>query len=365
MTGIYIHVPFCKRKCPYCDFYSVCRTELTDDYTNAVCRNLAAFKGRHIKCDTLYFGGGTPSVLTAEQTARIIDTAEKCFDLYDPEITLEANPSSTDEDKIAGWKKAGVTRLSFGVQSADDKELGYLGRLHDFAQAERVVNAAVREGVQHVSCDVMLGVKGQCPASLQNSVESLTALPVDHVSAYMLKIEKGTPYDCDEMRDSVADDDMLCDMYLQTVKQLESKGFMQYEISNFAKEGGKSRHNLKYWHGEEYIGIGPSAHSYFDNKRYFCKGDIDAFISDKLQSCTVLEEDPDKAEEYVMLGLRLTEGIDICKAKLLGGDKFGENIAKKAELFAKQGLCRVNGNNVSLTVEGFLASNSIIGELLW
>ena len=365
MTGIYIHVPFCKRKCPYCDFYSVCRPDLYEDYTQAVCRNIQAFRGRGIKCDTIYFGGGTPSVLSAEQVDRIIDTAGKCFDLCDLEITLEANPSSADRDKMSGWRKAGVTRLSFGVQSADDRELGFLGRLHDFAQAEGVVETAAREGFQHVSCDVMLGVKGQTLESLQNSIERLTALPVDHISAYMLKIEKGTAFDCDEMRKSVADDDMLCDMYLQTVKQLEGKGFLQYEISNFAKEGGKSRHNLKYWHGEEYIGIGPSAHSYFEGVRYFCKGNIDAFIADKLQSRTVLEEDPDKAEEYVMLGLRLTEGIDISKAEQLGGSELGRNIRKKAELFQKQGLCVVDKDNLRLTPEGFLASNSIIGELLW
>lgn len=365
MTGIYIHVPFCKRKCPYCDFYSVCRPELYEDYTQAVCRNIEAFKGRDIKCDTIYFGGGTPSVLSAEQVDRIIDTAGKCFDLCQPEITLEANPSSVDREKMSGWRKAGVTRLSFGVQSANDRELGFLGRLHDFSQAKSAVETAAQVGFRHISCDIMLGVKGQTLESLWDSIESLTALPVDHISAYMLKIEKGTAFDCDEMRNAVADDDMLCDMYLQTVGQLASKSFLQYEISNFAKEGGKSRHNLKYWHGEEYIGIGPSAHSFFDNERYYCKSDVEEFISDKMQSMVVLEDDPDKAEEYVMLGLRLTEGIDIGKAEELGGKELGENIRKKAALFQKQGLCVVEKGILRLTPAGFLASNSIIGELLW
>lgn len=143
------------------------------------------------------------------------------------------------------------------------------------------------------------------------------------------------------------------------------QGLLQYEISNFAKEGGKSWHNLKYWHGEEYIGIGPSAHSFFDNERYYCKSDVEEFISDKVQSRVVLEDDPDKAEEYVMLGLRLTEGIDIGKAEELGGKELGENIRKKAALFQKQGLCVVEKGILRLTPAGFLASNSIIGELLW
>lgn len=204
MTGIYIHVPFCKRKCPYCDFYSVCRPELYEDYTQAVCRNIEAFKGRDIKCDTIYFGGGTPSVLSAEQVDRIIDKAGKCFDLCQPEITLEANPSSADREKMSGWRKAGVTRLSFGVQSANDRELGFLGRLHDFSQAKSAVETAAQVGFRHISCDIMLGVKGQTLESLWDSIESLTALPVDHISAYMLKIEKGTAFDCDEMRNAVA-----------------------------------------------------------------------------------------------------------------------------------------------------------------
>ena len=278
---------------------------------------------------------------------------------------MEANPSSVDSEKMSGWRKAGVTRLSFGVQSANDRELGFLGRLHDFSQAKSAVETAAQVGFRHISCDIMLGVKGQTLESLWDSIESLTALPVDHISAYMLKIEKGTAFDCDEMRNAVADDDMLCDMYLQTVGQLASKGFLQYEISNFAKEGGKSRHNLKYWHGEEYIGIGPSAHSFFDNERYYCKSDVEEFISDKVQSRVVLEDDPDKAEEYVMLGLRLTEGIDIGKAEELGGKELGENIRKKAALFQKQGLCVVEKGILRLTPAGFLASNSIIGELLW
>lgn len=366
MTGIYIHIPFCKRKCPYCDFYSVAvSAETVESYVKALCRNIHAFKGQGIEADTVYFGGGTPSVMTAEQVESIMSALDESVQLCDTEVTLEANPCTVDRKKLADYKSAGITRLSFGVQSAQDGELEFLGRLHDFELALEAVQNAHDVGFKRLSCDIMLGLKGQTAKSLADSIDKLTALPIDHISAYMLKIEEGTPFDCDEVRKSVADEDTLCDMYLQTVKQLDDKGFAQYEISNFAKEGGQSRHNLKYWQGEEYIGLGASAHSYYKGERYFCPADIKGYIAAPLQEKVLLEDHPDKAEEYVMLGLRLTKGISVKRAAELGGEMLGKNISKKAALFAKQGLCQFDGDIVRLTPAGFLASNAIIGEMLW
>ncbi|MBR1723403.1 MAG: radical SAM protein, partial [Ruminococcus sp.] len=196
MTGIYVHLPFCARKCPYCDFYSVpYRADKAEQYARAVCRNISAFAGQGIDVDTLYFGGGTPSLLKGGQISDIIGTVRNSVQLHDPEITLEANPCTLTERRLDELLHAGVNRLSVGVQSADDNELSSLGRLHDFARAEKAVLDAHRAGFDNISCDLMLGVKGQDTASLSRTLDRLLSLPIAHLSAYMLQIEPGTPFD--------------------------------------------------------------------------------------------------------------------------------------------------------------------------
>lgn len=363
MTGLYLHIPFCARKCPYCDFYSVRYDKnLAQSYVDALVRNIARFSGQGISIDTVYFGGGTPSLLCSSQVESVLCAAAASFSLHDPEITLEANPCTVDAQKLKEYRSAGVNRLSFGVQSANDTELASLGRLHDFARAEKAVHDAVNAGFDNISCDIMLGTAGQTLQSLDKSVNALANLPVQHISAYMLKIEKGTPYDCEQMRNASADDDLMSDMYLQTVESLGNAGFAQYEISNFAKQGFESKHNLKYWTGESYIGLGVSAHSFFGGKRYYCPRDITGFVSDPLQTEITDDASPDKLEEYVMLGLRLTKGISLQKLSQLGGS--AEKVSKTAQLLEKSELCRVQGDNISLTPQGFLLSNSIITELI-
>ncbi len=363
MTGLYLHIPFCARKCPYCDFYSVSFSrQLAERYTDALVRNIKAFAARQISIDTIYFGGGTPSLLCSSQVGRIIQEAMTSFRVTDPEITLEANPCTTYEQKLYEYRQAGVNRLSFGVQSADDRELKLLGRLHDFKRAEKAVLDAKKAGFENISCDLMLGTAGQTLGSLEKSLDALTSLPVEHISAYMLKIEKGTAYDCDEMRNASADDELVSEMYLRAVEKLAKAGFEQYEISNFAKKGFESRHNLKYWTGESYIGLGASAHSLFDGKRYFCPNDIDSFVSIDIQQTVIEDASPDKAQEYVMLGLRLTKGISIEKLRKLGTDP--DRLREKAALFENAGLCRLCNDRIFLTPQGFLLSNSIIAEFI-
>ena len=287
----------------------------------------------------------------------MLEAVDRSFDVYDTEITLEANPCTADFTKLCEYREAGVNRISFGVQSADDTELEKLGRLHDFSRAEKAVYDAVKAGFENISCDIMLGTADQTMQSLENSVDALVSLPVQHISAYMLKIEKGTPYDCDRIRNAAADEDLVGDMYLRTVEMLGAAGFAQYEISNFAKEGFESRHNLKYWTGESYIGIGASAHSFFGGRRYFCPRDIDSFISSELQPEIIEDDAPDAAQEYLMLGLRLTEGVRL--------ERFGESaqsIAQKAEMYEKYELCSLVNGRLSLTAKGFLVSNSLIAE---
>lgn len=363
MTGLYIHVPFCARKCPYCDFYSVEYSKAAaGQYVDALVRNIRRFAGRDIEVDTVYFGGGTPSLLNVRQVRTVLDTVRECFVLHSPEVTLEANPCTVDLYKLCQMREAGVNRLSFGVQSANDGELERLGRLHDFARAKRAVYDARTAEFENISCDIMLGTPSQTAESLKRSVDTLTSLPITHISAYMLKIEQGTRFDCEQVRKEMADDDAMSDMYLQTVAQLEKAGFAQYEISNFAKSGFESRHNLKYWSGEEYIGIGASAHSFFGGRRYYCPRDVRDFIERDVQQEIVDERSPDALEEYIMLGLRLTQGIGLDRLERLGADC--AKILQKARELEKIGLCEVGGGRIRLTVRGFLLSNSVIAEFI-
>ena len=364
MTGLYIHVPFCARKCPYCDFYSLrFSRSAVDGFTEAAVRNIQSFKGRNIAADTVYFGGGTPSLLSCEQVSAILDAVRDSFELSDAEITLEANPCTADFDKLCGYRRAGVNRLSFGVQSADDSELLKLGRLHNSERAQRAVEDAVKAGFENISCDLMLGTPGQTRQSLKNSVDTLTRLPIQHISAYMLRIEQGTPYDNEKIRNDIVDDELVSQMYLDTVEKLGASGFEQYEISNFAKAGFESRHNMKYWTGEDYIGIGPSAHSLFGARRYFCPSDLESFLSEPVQQSVTEDDDPDRLEEYVMLGLRLTKGISLQRLTELGVSDLS-GFDKMTRQLEKAGLCVAQGDSVRLTPQGVLVSNAVIAELI-
>lgn len=362
MTGIYIHVPFCKRKCPYCDFYSVAVSDksIMDKYCDAVIRNLSVYKGE--KINSIYFGGGTPSMLEGYHAERIISSVRKFFNVSeDTEITLELNPSSTEETKLLAYKAAGVNRLSFGVQSANDGELEALGRLHNFKGAVKAVMSAYESGFDNISCDLMIGVPKQTEESLIRSIDELSRLPIKHISAYLLKVEYNTRYNCEEIKSQLPDDDKMCDMYLCAVERLKENGFYQYEISNFAKRGYESRHNTKYWELEPYIGIGPHAHSFFGNVRCCCPDSIDEFIVNPVQTSLVTDECPNELEEYIMLGLRLSKGISLDRINELGGNR---NAAyAKAGLLCKTGLAVCDNDIIRLTENGFLVSNAVINEI--
>ncbi len=364
MTGIYIHVPFCLRRCGYCDFCSsVAGSGRIEEYVSALIKSISSYAGRGIACDTVYLGGGTPSLLSASQMSDILLAVYKTFDVSsDAEVTAEANPGTVTLEKLRSYRDSGINRISFGIQSCKDNELYRLGRLHSFSQAEEAVNLARLAGIENVSADIMLGIPEQTSATLAETVERVASLGVNHVSAYMLKIEEGTPFDCDVIRRSVADDDTAADMYLMTVEMLSQRGFEQYEISNFAKAGFESRHNLKYWNCEEYLGFGPSAHSYFGGKRFYVPEDISGFIDGSAPAYISEDDCPDKLEEYIMLGLRLCKGILLDKVSALGGD--AESLKSTAAAYERAGLLKISDRNIALTRRGFLVSNGIIGELL-
>lgn len=368
IIGIYIHVPFCVRKCPYCDFYSVKKDDrLMTLYVEAVCRNIKNYFG-YLKpiVDTIYFGGGTPSLLEPKDIDMILSMISKrCFITKDCEVTMEANPCTVDRYKLKAYRNIGVNRLSFGIQSADDNELRLLGRLHDFNTARRAVENAYCSGFENISADIMSALPGQTMEKFEYSLERISSLPINHISAYMLKIEKGTPFDCSKIRNMMIDDDLSADMYLETVKFLYNRGFKQYEISNFAKNGAVSRHNLKYWTGGDYVGIGPSAHSLFHGRRTFCENDLMKFLYDRNQTNIIEDENRDVSEEYLMLNLRLTDGVKFDDIYRNFGDEKGEKIIEKSKFFEKNGLCISDYDGFHLTPQGFLVSNEIISELIY
>lgn len=361
--GVYIHIPFCVRKCAYCSFYSSPADEtVRQAYTEALCRDILSYGGRGLGCDTVYFGGGTPTALESGQLIKILEAVKTAFDMdSDAEVTLEANPDSAAPEKLEALRAAGFNRISFGVQSLDDRELSALGRLHDSKKAVMAVKNARAAGFENISCDMMLGIPYQDTSSMLATAKGLTSLGISHISAYMLSVEEGTPFFEQGIE---VDDDRLADMYLALCEQLGSEGFEHYEISNFAKQNRRSRHNMRYWQGREYLGFGCKAHSFFEDKRFFCDEDIKTYISSDSHRLTVLEEHPDRLEEYILLGLRTSDGISFERLKELGADEERlQRIRECAVMLESHGLCRFSGSGFSLTEKGFLSSNAVIAQL--
>ncbi len=360
--GIYIHVPFCAKKCAYCDFYSEnYRKNTVSQYVEAVIRNLKAYSDKSRLTDTVYFGGGTPSLLSPEQIKIILDTVENNFVLSEkPEITLETNPNTVNFNKLSELRHAGINRLSIGVQSMIDDELKFLGRTHSADRAEKAVIDAYRAGFENISCDVMIALPNQSADSLEYTLDKITSLPIQHISGYILKTESGTPFDCDEIKNSLPDDDLTAELYIKMTETLKNKGFQQYEVSNFALKGFESRHNCRYWKCLDYIGIGPSAHSCNNGKRFAVERNLNEFISNEVQKVTITDEHPCTFEEYAMLRLRLTEGLD-----LNAFPEHKDSILKKIPALIKSGYINYNNDNISLTPNGFLVSNSVIEYLVF
>lgn len=347
MIGLYIHVPFCRKKCPYCDFYSVgYRDELAEQYTDAVIRNLHYYNEEY---DTVYFGGGTP-ILTARHIPRIL---KACRIKSGAEITVECNPLEMDEETLKLLYGCGVNRISVGVQSAVRNELRVLGRTHTFEQARNAILTASKVGFADISADWMLGTPNQDHRSLTYTVKQLTELPISHLSAYLLKIEPNTAFG-KKPPENLPDEDKSAELYLSAVDMLNVLGMKQYEISNFARDGMTSRHNLKYWRREEYLGIGPAAHSFYNGKRFAVERDVKGFIAADHQKEIITDEHPDETEERIMLGLRLREGIP---------EELWRCAASALPLIPEN-YYRIENGRLSLTPKGFLVSNEIIATLL-
>lgn len=359
--GIYLHIPFCKRKCDYCDFYSlVGKEDLIEKYTQSLISSLEEW-GKRIsrRADTLYFGGGTPSLLSPEQIGRIIKTARDSFSLTDAEITLECNPSTVYDGFFEQVAECGVNRISLGLQSANAAERGALGRKATPEQAEYAVRSAQRSGITNISLDLMLALPGQTEKTLIESIDFCQSVGAKHVSAYILKPEENTPFA--KRTAEHPSEDFAADMYLLACNELENRGYKQYEISNFCKDGFESRHNMKYWLCEEYLGLGPAAHSFIGGKRMYFERSIDSFLSgaEPIFDCS-----GGGFEEFCMLRLRLAQGLEGAEMQREFGRPLPERMIKKAQELKKYGLVVCDGRSIRLTKQGFLVSNSVISALL-
>ncbi|MBR3150203.1 MAG: radical SAM family heme chaperone HemW [Eubacterium sp.] len=340
-AGLYFHIPFCKNKCPYCDFFSVKYCEsAARDYCALLKTEMTKYEGEF---DTVYFGGGTPSILPPELLCGVLESAKEHFFIDESsEITVECNPREDLRGAFEAYKAHGINRLSIGMQSAVDKERFALGRAAGKAEVERTVKAAKAAGFGNVSLDLMLGTPHQTLGSLDETFDFIDKMNVQHISAYMLKIEEGTRFFDMKSTLPLPDEDEVSEMYLKTVRVLEQLGFEQYEISNFAKPDYQSRHNNKYWLLDDYLGIGKSAHSFWNGRRFYYDENMN-IIDDGAGGGT---------DERIMLGLRLTRGID----KSL--------VTKPYAHLIKMGLLTESEGRLALTPNGMLVSNTVINELI-
>ena len=364
--GLYIHIPFCKSKCRYCDFYSFSgRENEREAYTARMEEALLYYRERmERRYNSLYFGGGTPLFLGEERLERLLLGAKP--DLTEgAEITVEGNPVLGGSFDFGRLYRAGANRLSFGLQSADERELKALGRLHSASDAADTVKAAQKAGFSDISLDLMLGIPYQTKESLAESIGFCASLGVTHLSAYLLKIEENTPLAKSDLRFLCADDEKASELYLFACEELERLGYRQYEISNFARDGHKSRHNLKYWNQEEYLGIGPSAHSFLGNRRFYFDRNFRDFLEKPFEELEREEGLGGDWEEYAMLRLRLTEGLDLRALSERFPEAPVSSIKSRAALYEKAGLTVVSENAVRLTPKGFLLSSPLTAEILY
>ena len=372
--GIYIHVPFCRSKCEYCDFYSVTTKDarLMDQYLHAICAHIkeAGQLAPGYLVDTVYFGGGTPTFFGADGMAAILTAVRKNFDVASTaEITFEANPDSVSDRLLRRLRNEGFNRVSLGIQCDNDEILKKLGRPHNYEQAVNAYKRIRKKGFKNVSVDLMYGLPGQSLGDWIKTLEHVLELMPEHVSCYGLKVEEGTPlYEYHEFC-NLADDDTQAEMYLAAVDILKECGYRQYEISNFCRKGHVSRHNLKYWQGGEYLGFGPGASSDFGGRRFSIIKDVKGYIQGIRTGGQVLEDvqqiaPRERAGEYLMMRLRTVAGLDPKEYERLYLMPFAP--LEKALLRCKEnGLAhKTFDGRWQLTPNGFLVSNSIISDLL-
>ena len=329
-----------------------------DEYVSFLNKKISSY--HEYIADTIYFGGGTPSILGTERILSVLKNIHNNFGNSQIETTLEVNPESAYYLDFEKLKYYGINRISIGLQSANEKELKALGRTHSAQDVANIVESVMLAGINNISLDLMIGISEQNEKSLSDSIHFCSYLDVQHISAYILKIEKGTLYFKKQDQLLLPDDDAVCDLYEMMVRQLRELGYNQYEISNFARQGFESRHNLKYWNCEEYLGLGASAHSFIDKKRFYYPRSIKAFYNNNIISDGIGGDE----EEYIAMTLRLTSGLEFSKFKKYFGYDLPTHYIIKARKLDKTELLFIDSNGIRLSEKGFLCSNSIIAEII-
>ncbi|MBL7961696.1 radical SAM family heme chaperone HemW [bacterium] len=371
--GLYIHIPFCERVCIYCDFYVTTARKHMDGFTQALMKEITLYAQRYPDASlrTVYFGGGTPSYLPAENLNTIMNQLRSSFDInQNAEITLEANPNNLSYDKLRDLRDIGINRLSIGVQSFREEDLKFLTRNHNSNQASESINYTRAAGFDNISIDLIFGLPEQTLITWEQSIAEALAFNPEHVSVYNLTVEERTHLNklVQQKKIRVQDEEIEREMFLKTVQTLTKAGYEHYEISNYAKPGFRSQHNSSYWQGLSYLGLGPSAHSFHDERRWWNVRDINKYIeilnADGVLPIDMTEELNVQQEcmEYIFLNLRKKEGLDIGEFEKIGGFNFFETFKNPLEK-CKEFIIGDNGR-VRLSDKGFFLYNKICEEFV-
>lgn len=374
--SLYIHIPFCVSKCRYCDFLSAPAGETEKEaYVQALCRQIRAFAAdyRDYRIRTVFLGGGTPTILTVQQLERIMTAVRESFPQFceEAEISIECNPGTADYQNFKAMLAMGINRLSIGLQSADDAELKYLGRIHTWESFQKSYAQAREAGFRNMNIDLMSALPGQTIASYEKTLRKVIRLQPEHISAYSLIIEEGTPFYRIYQQEQAGgypelpDEDEERSMYMMTEKLLSEAGYHRYEISNYAKEGMECRHNCVYWQRGNYLGLGLGASSMVENRRWKNTDEIRLFLQDDFE-----KKEPDdlslkeQMEEYMFLGLRLMRGIAPEEFEACFACRFAEVYGETADRLEREGLLEENGGRIRLTGRGIDVSNRVLAEFL-
>ena len=367
--GLYVHIPYCVKKCNYCDFCSLPQggAGVPDEYVEALCTEILSYeKNDKICLDTVYLGGGTPSLLSSAQMKRIMLTIRKSFSLSEnTEITFEANPGTLTEEKAVAYKELGFNRVSLGLQSIHEKEMKKLGRIHNYQDFISSFNLLRRVGFDNINVDLMYGIPYQSKESFEETLNAVIELSPEHISAYGLILEDGTPLFFEKDTLPIPTQDEECDMYDMCSNLLKNAGYEHYEISNYSKPGRRSRHNMLYWNLADYIGVGAAAHSYFDGARYSNTDNVEEYISSAIAgNCDRVQSEVDAEFEYVMLKARLSDGFLLSDYEERFGHSFTTGKERLLAKFQEQGFMTISDERIALTENGFYLSNSILVEIL-